>query len=85
MPEVAIGADQTGRYLLLVGKNDIVKQQNITLGSRQGPLRVIDSGVSASDRVIVSGLQRARPGAPVRPVAQGELPDPAGSEKRAGA
>ena len=62
VPETALGTDQAGRYLLVVGKDDLVQQRTVTTGERVGTLRVIATGLQPDDRVIVSGLQRAVPG-----------------------
>lgn len=67
VPETALGTDQTGRYLLVVDKDDVVQQRTVTTGSRAGTLRVIASGLQPDDRVVVSGLQRAVPGEKVVP------------------
>jgi RND family efflux transporter MFP subunit len=69
VPDAALGADQSGRYLLVVGKDDIVEQRNVEIGSAEGTLRVIEKGIKADDRVIVGGMQRAVPGQKVEPVA----------------
>jgi len=62
VPESALGADQSGRYLLVVNDEDWVEQRRVTLGTRIEGMRVIESGLRAKDWVIVNGLQRARPG-----------------------
>ena len=69
VPETALGTDQTGRYLLLVDKDDVVQQRTVTTGARVGPLRVIATGLQPDDRVVISGLQRAVPGEKVAPKA----------------
>jgi len=68
VPESALGSDQSGRYLLVVDKDNVVQQRPVELGQREGTLRVIEKGVRADDRVIVSGLLRAIPGQKVEPV-----------------
>jgi RND family efflux transporter MFP subunit len=65
VPEAAIGSGQIGRYVLVLGEDDLVQARPVELGVREGPLRVIESGLSPVDRVIVSGILRARPGQPV--------------------
>ena len=67
VPESAVGTDQRGEYLLSVNAQNIVEYKPVTTGSLTGNLRVIETGISAEDRVIVSGLQRARPGLAVAP------------------
>jgi RND family efflux transporter MFP subunit len=69
VPDAALGTDQTGRYLLVVDKDDVVQQHTVTTGERVGTLRVISSGLQPDDRVVISGLQRAVPGAKVVPKA----------------
>jgi len=69
VPETALGTDQSGRYLLVVDKDNVVQQRTVTTGDRVGALRVIATGLQPNDRVIVSGLQRAVPGEKVAPEA----------------
>jgi membrane fusion protein, multidrug efflux system len=69
VPDTALGTDQAGRYLLVVDKDDVVQQRTVTTGARVGDLRVIATGLQPDDRVVISGLQRAVPGAKVAPKA----------------
>jgi RND family efflux transporter MFP subunit len=70
VPETALGTDQAGRYLLVIGKDNVVEQRPVEIGAREGTMRVITKGVGAEDRVIVAGLQRAVPGQKVDPQTQ---------------
>jgi multidrug efflux system membrane fusion protein len=63
--ERAIGADQSGQYLLTVNQENIVEKHNIRLGQLVDGMRVIEEGLRNDDRVIVNGMQRARPGVKV--------------------
>ena len=63
--ERAIGAAQAGRYVLVVDSENMVEKRPIRQGQLIDGMRVIEDGVEAGDRVIVKGLQRARPGAKV--------------------
>jgi RND family efflux transporter MFP subunit len=74
VPDAAIGTEQARKYLLVVGDDNVVKQQYVTLGQVEGAMRVIKSGLAADDRVIVNGLMRARPGGKVTPQEQGAGP-----------
>ena len=65
--ERAIGADQGGTYLLTVDNDNVVAKKSIRMGQLVDGLRVIEEGLQAGERVIVKGLQRARPGAKVDP------------------
>jgi RND family efflux transporter MFP subunit len=67
VPERALGTDQTGDYVFVVNEQNKVEQRSVKLGSLVDGLRVIEQGLEASDRVVVNGLQRARPGAIVAP------------------
>jgi multidrug efflux system membrane fusion protein len=76
VPEAAIQFDQGGRYLLVVDSQNIVRQKRIKMGQEEpNGMRVIDDGILPEDRVIISGLQRARPGSPVNPIT---MPVPSG-------
>jgi len=68
VPDAALGADQGGQYLLVVGSDRVVAEKHITTGPLQGKLRVIETGLTPDDLVVVDGLQRAVPGQIVEPV-----------------
>lgn len=69
VPETAVGSDLGGKFLFVVGQNDIVEQRYVELGqSEEGGLVHIPEGVGAEDTIIVNGLMFARPGLPVRPL-----------------
>ncbi len=44
VPDVAIGSDQGGRYLLVLNADNVVEQRKIEAGQHVGPLRVIERG-----------------------------------------
>ncbi len=67
VPDVAVQADQAGRYVLIVNDRDVVEQRQVTVGGLDKRMRVITKGLTEKDRVIVNGLQRARPGSKVKP------------------
>jgi RND family efflux transporter MFP subunit len=67
VPDRAIGADQSGRYVLVAGKDDVVEQRTVEIGQPVGELRVVTKGITAEDRVVVSGLLTAVPGHKVEP------------------
>jgi len=68
--EQALGTDLGGKYLLIVGDDDVVELRHVELGALEGELRVIRTGLEARERYIINGLQRARPGLPVTPTMQ---------------
>ncbi len=65
--ERAIGADQRGQFVLVVGEKNIVERRPVELGVVHNGNRVIKEGLSADEWIVVNGLQRARPGATVNP------------------
>ena len=62
VPDVALGSDQGGRYVLVVNKDNVVEQRKVEAGQLVGDLRVIDKGLTKDDRVVVGGIMRAIPG-----------------------
>jgi RND family efflux transporter MFP subunit len=66
-PEQAIGTDQSKKFVLVVGQNNTAQFREVKLGALIDGMRVIKSGVFPGDLVVVDGLQRVRPGAPVTP------------------
>jgi RND family efflux transporter MFP subunit len=62
VPDVAIGSDQGGRYVLVVNKDNVVEQRKVEPGQSVGDLRVIENGLNKDDRVVVGGIMRAIPG-----------------------
>jgi membrane fusion protein, multidrug efflux system len=68
VPVEAVQTEEGGSFVLLIGPDNKVKQQSVTLGPQIAQDFVVEKGVSAGDRIIVSGIQRARPGELVHPV-----------------
>lgn len=79
--ERALGVDQGGSYLLVVNDQDVVEQRPVKVGASVNGMRVIAEGLKAEEWVVVSGIQRARPGAKVTPVKDGSAPAGAASTK----
>ena len=84
VPDVAIGVNQEGSYVLVLGKDNVVRQKLVKPGERVGRLRVVESGLGPEDWVVTAGIQFATPGAKVEPVkvpivdqASGDAPAPA--------
>jgi len=67
VPDIALGADQAGRYVLVVNKDNVVEQRRVEPRQLVGGLRVIDQGLTKDDRVVVGGIMRAIPGQKVEP------------------
>ncbi len=85
VPETALGFDQGGRYLLVVGDDGKVQFRRVELGPLQDDgLRVIRKGLKAGEWVIVNGVQRVRPGIKVKPVEAGQGRKGQGAAPKAG-
>jgi multidrug efflux system membrane fusion protein len=67
IPGSAIGNDQQGDFVYVVGKDDVVERRSIVRGPMTPNGLAIRSGLAAGDRVIVNGLLNARPGEKVAP------------------
>jgi RND family efflux transporter MFP subunit len=67
VPDRALQEDQGGRYVLVVGTDDLVQQRYVQTGALVGNLRVVTGGLSANDRIVVGELWRASPGTKVTP------------------
>jgi multidrug efflux system membrane fusion protein len=63
--ERAIGTDQNKKFVMVVGADNKAAYREVTLGSFVDGLRVVTNGLKPGERIIVSGLQRVRPGAVV--------------------
>ncbi|ABD86752.1 efflux RND transporter periplasmic adaptor subunit [Rhodopseudomonas palustris] len=67
IPRAAILTDQQGDYVYVVGDKDIAQPRRVKLGQSTADTAVINSGLNGGERVVVEGLQRVRPNAPVAP------------------
>lgn len=82
--DTAIQSNQTGSYVMVVGKDNVVEQRAVKAGPVEGQLRVVTSGLAAGDKVVIGSLQRTVAGSKVDPVAgamaaarEGATPAPA--------
>ena len=65
--ERAVARDQGGAYLLVVSSENKVERRSVVTGELIDGLIVIKEGLRKDDRVVVEGVQRARPGRMVTP------------------
>jgi RND family efflux transporter MFP subunit len=72
VPEVAVGHDQQGDYLLVVNDKNVVERRGVTTGPSVESRRVIATGLSGGEWVIVNGLLKAAPGRQVTPEREGD-------------
>jgi multidrug efflux system membrane fusion protein len=69
LPDAAVSTDQSRKLVMTVAADGTVVPKPVETGPLNGDLRVISFGLSATDRVIINGLMRARPGSKVTPQA----------------
>src|SRR5207302_1584246 len=67
VPDSAIASDQSRKIVFTVADDGTVGTKLVELGPIVDGLRVIRSGLAATDRIVIDGLQRARPGQKVKP------------------
>jgi multidrug efflux pump subunit AcrA (membrane-fusion protein) len=67
-PERAIGTDQSRKLVFVIGEGNVAQAREVHLGTLIDGMRVVISGLKAGELVVVDGLQRVRPGAPVTPI-----------------
>ncbi|MBU1308042.1 MAG: efflux RND transporter periplasmic adaptor subunit, partial [Gammaproteobacteria bacterium] len=65
--EKAIGTDLNNKFVLLVNASNQLEYRAITLGEKVNGLRIITDGLTASDKIVVNGLQRVRPNMQIEP------------------
>jgi RND family efflux transporter MFP subunit len=63
--DAAIGTDQDRKFVLVLKPDSTVEYRRVTLGPLAEGLRIVADGLTPGERVVVNGLQRARPGARV--------------------
>jgi multidrug efflux system membrane fusion protein len=67
--ERAVMTDQDKRFVWVVGADQKVQWREVQLGGPVNGLREVVSGLKAGERIVLSGLQRVRPGTAVAPTA----------------
>jgi RND family efflux transporter MFP subunit len=68
IPDEAVIADQARKIVMVVDAEGTVSPRAVKVGALHKGLRVIKEGLTPDDRVVVAGIQRARPGAKVTPL-----------------
>ncbi len=63
----AVGTDLGKKFVLVMDKDNKADYRAVELGPKLEGLRIVRSGLSKDDRIVVKGLQRVRPGSPVTP------------------
>ena len=65
--ESAIGTDQSQKFVLTLGDGNTVEYRKVKLGPTFEGKRIVREGLRPGEKIVVNGLQRARPGLPVNP------------------
>ena len=65
--ERAVGTDQNRKFVFVVGAGNTAEYRPVQLGQAVDGLRVVRAGLKAGEKIVVNGLQRVRPGAPLAP------------------
>ena len=88
--ERALSTDQGKKFVYVINDKNEAIYRPVKIGLLQDGMRVIEEGVTAEERVVISGLQRVRPGAKVEvkmvdmPVAGAPPQQPALADSRNG-
>jgi RND family efflux transporter MFP subunit len=67
IPDAAISSDQSLKYVWVLGKDNMPERRTIELGPKFQGLRIVRSGLSADEQIVINGIQYVRAGAPVTP------------------
>ncbi len=81
----AVGTDQNRKFVFVVGAENKAEYRPVVLGPNIEGLRVVRDGLKAGEKIVVNGLQRVRPGAPITPQMVDMTFDPMAAEKVAAA
>jgi membrane fusion protein (multidrug efflux system) len=68
VPQRAVQIEPQGQFVMVVGPDDKVVPTPVKTGDMVGDDFIINEGLKGGERVIVNGLQKARPGSQVKPV-----------------
>ncbi len=82
--ERAVGTDQSRKYVVVVGADSKAEYRPVTLGPVVDGMRVVRSGLKSGEKIVVNGLQRVRPGAPVTAQIVAMDADPTGAAAKGG-
>ena len=78
VPQLAVQEQQGSKTVLVVEEGDKVALRPVTVDERVGDLYIVTAGLKRGERVIVEGVQKARPGMQVKPELKAAAGSPAG-------
>lgn len=67
VPQRAVGSDQGGKFVFVVGADGKAERRNVALGDTVGEQQVVENGVKAGEHVVTAGLQKLQPGMALNP------------------
>lgn len=67
VPQQALQRDTQGAYVLVVDKDNKVQRENVETVSQSGSNWIVNKGLHKGDRIIASGVQKAKEGQPANP------------------
>ncbi|MFQ3226051.1 MAG: multidrug efflux pump subunit AcrA (membrane-fusion protein), partial [Lentimonas sp.] len=67
IPDAAVGSDQTIKYVWVVKADNTAERRQLELGPMHEGYRIVRSGLSTEDRIVVKGIQFIRPGTTLAP------------------
>ena len=79
VPAVAVSSDQGSKLVLVVNKDGVVEPRPVEVDRQHGAMRIVTSGLTVQDQVIVNGMMMARPGVKVQIVDAATSSAPAAS------
>lgn len=68
VPQQAVTRGADGSTVMVVGPNDKVSVRKLDIAGAQGTDWILKSGLKDGERIVVDGVQKARPGSAVKPV-----------------
>jgi len=71
----AVGTDQDKKFVLVLKQDSTVDYRPVQVGRLVDGLRIVESGLKPGERIVINGLQRARPGSKVAPTLADMTPD----------
>jgi membrane fusion protein (multidrug efflux system) len=80
IPQKAVSEIQSSKVVYVVGDDNKVALRTVTLGDRVDQDYIVTDGLKAGERIIVEGLQKARPGSIVTPTEQPATAEPAAAK-----
>ncbi|HEY4263210.1 MAG TPA: efflux RND transporter periplasmic adaptor subunit [Schlesneria sp.] len=76
VPEQALGTDQGQKFIYVIKGDDQIEYRVVQVGKLHDRQREILQGLSPDERVVVTGLQRVRPGIKVTPLPAATVDSP---------